>query len=73
MSERKRGVEFSPDGSYVPRIFIIDKTTGKVRHDLFNENGDPKHKYYYPDISQSKMSHLESILVKNGWIKSKIF
>lgn len=37
---------YKADGAYIPRIFFTD-LMGKVDHDIHNEGGNPKYKYYY--------------------------
>ena len=41
--------EFRPSGSgYIPRILFLEN--GVVRDDVFNANGNPSYKYFYPNV-----------------------
>ncbi|ESO89682.1 hypothetical protein LOTGIDRAFT_234262 [Lottia gigantea] len=42
--------QYTPDGGYIPRILFLD-SSGKVRKEFINENGNESYKYYYPAVS----------------------
>ncbi|XP_068675297.1 thioredoxin domain-containing protein 12-like [Montipora foliosa] len=44
--EEPQDPKFHIDGSYIPRIFILD-SAGIVQKDIYNKNGNPSYKYYY--------------------------
>ncbi len=42
--------KYVPDGGYIPRILFLN-SVGEVQTELINKAGNPKYKYYYPDVS----------------------
>lgn len=44
--EEPQDTKFQIDGSYIPRIYILD-SAGRVQEDIYNKNGNPSYKYYY--------------------------
>lgn len=59
--------DYTPDGQYVPRVFLIDKQ-GKVRDDLVNESSiGKKYKHYFPDAKSCKIEfYLIETMLKNS-------
>lgn len=46
--EEPKDPDYSPDGTYIPRIFFVDPATGKPRKELVNDLRQ-KHKYFFSD------------------------
>ncbi len=42
---------YKPDGGYVPRMFFVDASSGKLLP-IHNELGNPQYKYYYASEDQ---------------------
>jgi len=62
--EEPQDTKFQIDGSYIPRIFILD-SSGRVQSDIYNKDGNPSYKYYYgstPGIVASMKAALEMMI-----------
>ncbi|KAJ7357775.1 Thioredoxin domain-containing protein 12 [Desmophyllum pertusum] len=62
--EEPQDTKFQLDGSYIPRIFILD-SSGRVQKDIYNKKGNPSYKYYYgstPGIVDSMKEALENMI-----------
>lgn len=60
--EEPQDTKFQIDGSYIPRIYILD-SAGRVQKDIYNKNGNPSYKYYYGN-ERGIVSSMEEALEK---------
>lgn len=62
--EEPQDTQYKIDGSYIPRIFILD-SSGRVQKDIYNKEGNPSYKYYYgnaPAVVDSMKAALELMI-----------
>ncbi|XP_070562473.1 thioredoxin domain-containing protein 12-like [Ptychodera flava] len=65
-NEEPSDSKYTPDGGYIPRILFLD-STGTVRTELINENGNPQYKYYYPEATSvvKSMKKAADVLIES--------